>query len=67
MIELVGRGDSDWARDSATRRSVTGYQCNVHGVPRWNRSLKQTAISLSCCAAEFYSASACAGELLGLA
>ena len=31
-----------------------------------NRSLKQTAISLSSCEAEFYAASACAGELLGL-
>ena len=30
-----------------------------------NRSLKQTAISLSSCEAEFYAASACAGELLG--
>ena len=32
-----------------------------------NRSLKQTAISLSSCEAEFHAASACAGELLGLA
>ena len=31
-----------------------------------NRSLKQTAISLSSCEAEFYAASARAGELLGL-
>ena len=67
MIELVGRGDSDWARDSATRLSVMVYHCNVHGVLKWDRSLKQTAISLSSCAAEFYAASACAGELLGLA
>ena len=67
MTELVGRSDSDGARDSATRQSVTGYHCNVHGVPRWNRSLKKTATSLSSCAAEFYAASACAGELLGLA
>ena len=32
-----------------------------------NRSLKQTAISLSSCEAEFCAGSACAGELLGLA
>ena len=25
LLELVGRSDSDWARDSATRQSVTGY------------------------------------------
>ena len=33
----------------------------------YNRSLKQTAISLSSCEAEFYADSACARELLGLA
>ena len=33
----------------------------------YNRSLKQTAISLSSCEAEFHAASACAGELFGLA
>ena len=32
-----------------------------------SRSLKQTAISLSSCGAKFYEASACAGDLLGLA
>ena len=67
LLELVGRSDSDWAGDSATRQSVTGYHCYVQGVTMCNRSLKQTAISLSSCEAEFYAASACAGELLGLA
>ena len=62
-IELVGRDDSDWAGHSATRPSVTVYHCNVQGVMLSNRSLKQTAISLSSCEAEFYVASACAGEL----
>ena len=67
VLELVGRGDSDWAGDSAARQSVTGYHCDVQNVTLCNRSLKQTAISLSSCEAEFYAASACAGELLGLA
>ena len=67
LLELVGRGDSDWAGGSATRQSVTGYHCDVQNVTMCNRSLKQTAISLSSCEAEFYAASACAGELLGLA
>ena len=67
MIEIVGLGHSDWARDGATRESVTGCRCNVRDVMMCNRSLKQTAISLSCCEAELYAASACAGELLGLA
>ena len=67
MLELVGRSDSDWAGDSATRQSVTGYHCDVQNVTMCNRSLKQTAISLSSCEAEFHAASTCAGELLGLA
>ena len=67
LLELGGRSDSYWAGDSATRQSVTGYHCNVQGVTTCNRSLKQTAISLGSCEAEFYEASASAGELLGLA
>ena len=66
-LEFVGRSDSDWAGDSATRQSVTGYHCGVQNVTMCNRSLKQTAISLSSCEAEFHTASACTGELLGLA
>ena len=67
LLELVGRGDSDWAGDSATRQSVTGRHCDVQNVTMCNRSLKQSAISLSSCEAEFYAASACAADLLGLA
>ena len=66
LLELVGRSDSDWAGDSATRPSVTGYHCDVQNVTMCNRSLKQTA-SLSSCDAEFNAANACARELLGLA
>ena len=67
LLEIVGRGDSDWAGDSATRQSVAGHHCNVQGVTMCNRSLKQRAVGLSSCEAEFYAASACTGELLGLA
>ena len=67
LLELVGRSDSDWAGDSPTGQSATGYHCNVQGETTCNRSLKRTANRLSSCEAEFYSASACAGELLGLA
>ena len=67
LLELVGRSDSDWAGDSATRPSVTGYHFDVQNVTMCNRNLKQIAIILSSCEAEFYAASACAGEVLGLA
>ena len=52
MIEFVGCGDSHWARDSASRQSVTGYHCNLQGVTMCNRSLKLTAISFISCEAE---------------
>ena len=65
MIELVGQSDSQ-VRDSSTRQSVTGCHCNVQGVTMCNRSLKQTAISLSSFEAEFYAARR-EGELLGIA
>ena len=29
LLELVGRSDSDWFGDSATRQSVTGYHCSL--------------------------------------
>ena len=67
LLERVDRSNSEWAGDSATRQSVTGYHCGVQNVTMSNRSLKQTSVSLSSCEAEFYAASACAGELLGLA
>ena len=46
---------------------VTQIRDIIENVTMCNRSLKQTAISLSSCEAEFHAASACAGELLGLA
>ena len=67
LLELVGRSDSGRAGDLATRQSATGYHCDVQNVTMCNRSLKQIAITLSSCEAEFYAASPCAGELLALA
>ena len=64
LLKPLGRSDSDGAGDSATRQSVTGYHCDVQNVTMCNGILKQTAFSLSSCDAEFYAASACAGQYL---
>ena len=48
-------------------QSVAGYHCSVPGATMCTRSLTQTAVSVTCCEAEFHAASACARELLGLA
>ena len=42
--------DSDWAVE-LLRQSVTGYPHDVQNVTMRNRSLRQTAISLSSCEA----------------
>ena len=65
MIELVGRSDSNWAGDSASRQNVAGHHCNVQGVMLCDRSLMQTAISLSSCEAEVFAAIACTETHLG--
>ena len=64
LLGIVGRSNSDWAGDTATRQSVTGYHCNVQNVTMCNRSLKQT-ISLSSCEAEFYAASFLRRRIVG--
>ena len=65
LLELVGRSDSDWAGDSPTRQSVTGYDCDVQNVTMCNRSLKQTAISFSSCEAQFYTAQCLRQRIVG--
>ena len=40
LLQLVGRSDTDWAGDSATRQSVTGYHGDVQNETLCNRSLK---------------------------
>ena len=54
MVQKVFAGTrwSAGACDSATRQSVTGLPCDIQDVTMRNRSLKQTAISLSSCEAE---------------
>ena len=47
LLELVGRSDSDWAGDSATRQSVRAYHCDLQHVTICNRRLKQTATCLT--------------------
>ena len=64
---LVQTSFSDWPHDSATHLGIAGYHYDAQNVTMCNRSLKQKAISLSSCEAEFHAASACAGELLGFA
>src|SRR5205085_10221192 len=50
---LVGYTDSDWAGDTATRRSTAGYVFNLgSGAVSW-QAKRQTVVALSSCEAEF--------------
>ena len=51
---VVCYSDSDWAGDSATRKSVTGYVLFVMGCPVMWKSRQQTSVGLSSSEAELY-------------
>ena len=69
LLEFVGRGVVTQIGPAIRQhaRVLRDFIVMFRNVTMCNRSLKQTAISFSSCEAEFYAASACAGELLGLA
>ena len=59
---LTGWVDSDFASDSDTRRSVTGYVMSLNGAPISWRSCRQGGVTLSSSEAEYVAASAVAQE-----
>ena len=60
-------GPHGWVPGQYPQYTRVDFGQEAKNVTMCNRSLKQTAISFSSCEAEFYEASACAGELSGLA
>ena len=59
---LTGWVDSDFAADSDTRRSVTGYVMALNGATISWRSCRQEGVTLSSSEAEYVAASAIAQE-----
>ena len=50
---LMGYSDADWAGDSETRRSTSGYVFNIgSGAISWS-SKRQPTVALSTCEAEY--------------
>ena len=64
--KLWGCVDSDWAGDTDTRRSHTGYVLMFNGGAVSWKSRRQDSVSLSTSEAEFVAASQCAQEVLYL-
>ena len=64
--ELWGWVDADWAGDTDTRRSHTGYILMMNGGPISWKSRRQDNVSLSTSEAEFVAASQAAQEVVYL-
>ena len=56
--------DSDFAGDTETRRSVTGYIIQYNGIVVAWKSRAQRVVSLSSTEAEYYAISECVAEML---
>jgi len=63
---LWGWVDADWAGDTDTRRSHTGYVLMMNGGPITWKSQRQDNVSLSTCEAEFVAASQAGQEAIYL-
>ena len=66
MNELWGWVDADWAGDTDTRRSHTGYILVLNGGPISWKSRRPETVSLSTFEAEFVAASQAGQEALYL-
>lgn len=55
---ILGYTDSDWAEDSDTRRSTSGYVYTLHGGSISWMSKRQPCVALSSCEAEYIAAGA---------
>ncbi len=61
---ITGRSDSDYAKDTDTRRSVSGTSTFLHGSPISTRSNTQKSVTLLVTEAELVAATQCAQDML---
>jgi len=61
---IVGRSDSDCAKDPERRRSVSGYSTFVEGCPVSTKCRMQQCVTLSVTEAEYVSATECVQDML---
>ena len=66
LSNLVGYTDSDWAGDTATRRSTSGYVFNVGSAAISWSSKRQATVALSTCEAEYVGQTQAAKEAIWL-
>ncbi len=58
------RSDSDYAKDTQTRQSVSGYVVYLEDAPTMHRSPTQKTVALSSCKAELNAAVLCAQDMM---
>jgi hypothetical protein len=56
QFHIRGKSDSDYAKDTQTRRSVSGYVVHLEDAPTMHRSATQKTVALSSCKAELNAA-----------
>jgi hypothetical protein len=61
---VMGRSDSDYAKDKDTRRSVTGWSVFLCGAPVSTKSKMLQAVSLSVTEAELFAGCNCAQDMM---
>ena len=61
---VTGKSDLDYAKDSATRRSVTGHSTFLNGAPVSMNSQMQSCVTLSVTEAELVSGTQCTQDML---
>jgi len=63
-FEITGKSDTDYAKDPATRRSVTGYRIMLNGAYVDWKSKMQQCVTLSSTEAKYVGASQTAQQML---
>jgi hypothetical protein len=64
QFKINGRSDSDYAKDTQTRWSITGYIVYVKGAPVMHRRATQKTVALSSCEAELNTAVLCMQDMI---
>ncbi len=61
---ISGRSDSNYAKDSQTQKSISGYRVLLEGAPVMFKSLTQKSVALSVCEAEQTAGVLCAQDMI---
>jgi hypothetical protein len=64
QFRIRGRSDSDYAKDTQTRQSVSWYVVYLEDAPTMHRSPTQKTVALSSCKAELNAAVLCAQDMM---